>query len=158
MGRTRKVHSTGRFGSRYGVGIRKRVLKVETQQKEKHSCPECSLGVLKRKAAGVYFCTKCKKEFAGGAYVPKTMTGSLIKKMVMQKKYTPEVLEEGLEQPFSEKKLDQKEEKKESKKEKLITKAKSVLGIDKQPLNLLEKALPKQKVEQKTEKKEKKEK
>jgi len=127
MGRTKKVNSTGRFGSRYGVGIRKRVLKVEIQQKAKHSCPECSLGVLKRKEAGVYFCTKCKKEFAGGAYVPETMTGSLIKKMVLQKKYSPEILEEETEQEPT----PLKEEKKESKTEKLITKAKSVLGIDK---------------------------
>ncbi|MBU2099710.1 50S ribosomal protein L37ae [Candidatus Micrarchaeota archaeon] len=93
MGKTAKVHSTGRFGSRYGVGIRKRVLKVELQQKDRKKCPECGLSKLKRKAAGIYFCAKCKKEFAGGAYIPETMTGSLIKKMVSQKQFSSELIE-----------------------------------------------------------------
>ncbi len=129
---TKKVYSTGRFGSRYGVGIRKRVIKVEAQQKKKKKCPECNLGTLKRRAAGIYFCSKCKKEFAGGAYVPETMTGSLIKKMVSQKKFSSEIKEE--EQEETEIKIKAKPAKKEEKKtekKNLIKKAKSVLGIDK---------------------------
>ncbi|PIN98337.1 MAG: hypothetical protein COT90_04730 [Candidatus Diapherotrites archaeon CG10_big_fil_rev_8_21_14_0_10_31_34] len=131
MSKTKKVHSTGRFGSRYGVGIRKRVLKVELQQKQKQNCPDCNHGILKRKASGIYECSKCNKQIAGGAYVPETMTGSLIKKIVSQKKFSSgiEELNEIKEQPFSEKVEQKGEEKKESKKEKLLTKAKSVLGM-----------------------------
>jgi len=127
---TKKVHSTGRFGSRYGVGIRKKVLKVELKQKAKHKCPVCELGKLKRKAAGIYFCSKCKTEFAGGAYVPETMTGSLVKKMVSQKRFSSEldVFEEELPEEIKPKREIKKEE---SKKEKLLTKAKTVLGIEK---------------------------
>jgi len=152
MGRTKKVDSTGRFGSRYGVGIRKRVLKVEQQQKIKQKCPDCNLGKLKRKAAGVYQCSKCKKEFAGGAYIPETMTGSLIKKIVSQKKFSSS-FEEFDKQGQKVEVKEVKEEKKESKKEKLLTKAKTVLGIQ----TFSKKFDQKQKAEQKEEKKEEKE-
>ncbi len=125
MAKTRKVHSTGRFGSRYGVGIRKRILKVEDKQREKQRCPECGLGTLKRKSAGIFECSKCSKRFAGGAYVPETMTGSLIKKMVSQKQFSSASKEEpGLPE--------EKPKEKETKKENLLTKAKNVLGIKKQ--------------------------
>lgn len=123
---TKKVYSTGRFGSRYGVGIRKRVIKVEARQRAKKKCPECKLGNLKRRAAGIYFCSKCEKEFAGGAYVPETMTGSLIKKMVSQKKFSSELKEE--EEP---KEIEVKVKKEPEEKKDLIKKAKIVLGLDK---------------------------
>ena len=89
MGSTRKVKTTGRFGSRYGVGIRKRVIKVETKQKQKHTCPECGFKKVKRLAAGLYVCNKCSLKFAGGAYIPVTMSGSIVKKMVTQKSFLP---------------------------------------------------------------------
>jgi large subunit ribosomal protein L37Ae len=127
MGKTKKVHSTGRFGSRYGVGIRKRILKVEMQQKEKQKCSVCGLGTLKRKAAGVFVCSKCERRFAGGAYFFETMTGSLIKKMVSQKKFSAELLE--MQEPQAELPIEEKKE--EPKKEKLLDKAKLVLGIKK---------------------------
>jgi large subunit ribosomal protein L37Ae len=130
MGRTSKVDSTGRFGSRYGVGIRKRVLKIETQQRESKKCPVCGLSKLKRKKAGIYFCSKCKREFAGGAYVPETMTGSFIKKMVSQKQFSVES-DQLKEEEQTE--IKEKEPKKEPKKEKLLDKAKSVLGLTEKP-------------------------
>ncbi len=128
MGRTSKVYSTGRFGVRYGVGIRKRVIKVEAQQKDRKKCPFCGLSKLKRKAAGIFSCEKCGKEFAGGAYFPETMTGSLIKKMVSQKRFSS-ALEETKEE--AEPEIKKIEPKKESKGEKLLTKAKTVLGLKK---------------------------
>jgi len=93
MGNTQKVGSTGRFGSRYGVGIRKRVVKIEKIQKRKHKCPQCGFEKVKRKAAGIYACAKCKAEFAGGAYTPETMSGSIVKKMVSQKSFLPNMNE-----------------------------------------------------------------
>ena len=87
MGRTKKVKTTGRFGSRYGVGIRRRVIKIEAVQKKKHKCPKCGFLRVKRLAAGIYECKKCKTRIAGGAYLPETMSGSIVRKMVTQKAF-----------------------------------------------------------------------
>ena len=54
MGNTKKVRTAGRFGSRYGVGIRKRLLKVEDKQEKNYACPFCGFKKVKRKAAGLY--------------------------------------------------------------------------------------------------------
>jgi len=86
---TKKVKRTGRFGSRYGVGIRKRLLKIEAGQFAPHNCPECSAPRVRRKAPGIFYCRKCGYEFAGGAYFPETMTGNIVKKMVSQKVFLP---------------------------------------------------------------------
>lgn len=149
MAKTKKVHSTGRFGSRYGVGIRKRVLKVEVQQKQKQKCSYCNLGIMKRKASGIFECSKCGKQIAGGAYVPETMTGSLIKKIVSQKKFSSGFQKLDSKKQESDEIEIKKEEKKHSKKEELLTKAKSVLGIQ----TFSKKFDQKQKAEQKTEEK-----
>ena len=94
MGETKKVASTGRFGSRYGVGIRKKVLKVESIQVQKKICPNCGSNNVKRKSAGIFFCNKCSHKFVGGAYIPKTLTGKIISQMVSQKNFAPKELEE----------------------------------------------------------------
>ncbi|MDD5163631.1 MAG: 50S ribosomal protein L37ae [Candidatus ainarchaeum sp.] len=86
---TKKVKRTGRLGSRYGVGIRKRLLKIESEQFAPHNCPECGAPKVKRKAPGIFYCKKCGYEFAGGAYVPETMSGTIVKKMVSQKVFLP---------------------------------------------------------------------
>ncbi len=86
--KTKRVKSAGRFGSRYGVGIRKRVLKVEEKQRQKHICPHCKKGQLKRQATGIYVCSKCGLKIAGGAYTPTTLIGNAVKKMVSQKSFS----------------------------------------------------------------------
>lgn len=93
MAGTLKVGKTGRYGSRYGVGIRKRLLKVEEKQSQKYPCPKCGFSKLKRKSKGVYICRKCKVKFTGGAYVPATQTGIIVRKTVLQKKFMPYVAE-----------------------------------------------------------------
>jgi large subunit ribosomal protein L37Ae len=87
MGNTKKVDSTGRLGSRYGVGIRKRLLKTELKQKQKTTCPKCHSGKLKRIDRGIFVCKKCSAKIAGGTFIPQTLTGGIIKKMVSQKKF-----------------------------------------------------------------------
>jgi large subunit ribosomal protein L37Ae len=87
MGKTKKVRSTGRLGSRYGVGIRKRLVKVEDKQKKQSKCPFCGFDRVKRKAAGLYSCRKCNAEFTGGAYVSETLVAKAIRKMVTQKSF-----------------------------------------------------------------------
>ena len=69
---TKKVGSTGRFGPRYGTKTKKLIAKVEKRHKEMKTCPYCERSTLKRVAAGIWYCKKCKTKFAGGAYLPKS--------------------------------------------------------------------------------------
>ena len=93
MKTTKKVKSTGRFGSHYGVGIRKRVLKVEERQNKAATCPFCKFKRIRRKAAGLFECKKCGAEFTGGAYESETLIGKTIKKMVTQKSFALSAVE-----------------------------------------------------------------
>ena len=93
MGKTRKVRSAGRFGSRYGVGIRKRLLKIEDKQRKYYKCPSCGYEKAKRTAPGIFKCRKCDLVFAGGAYFPVTLPGSIVQKMVTQRSFLPQVKE-----------------------------------------------------------------
>jgi large subunit ribosomal protein L37Ae len=68
---TKKVGSTGRYGPRYGTKSKKIIAAVESKQ-GKDPCPFCERKTLKRIAPGIWYCKKCKKKFAGGAYFPKT--------------------------------------------------------------------------------------
>jgi large subunit ribosomal protein L37Ae len=70
MGHTKKVGTTGRFGPRYGSTIRKRVAEIESEQKAYHKCPNCETRTLRRVAAGIWECKKCKMKYAGGAWKP----------------------------------------------------------------------------------------
>ena len=114
MGKTKKVRKAGRLGSRYGIGIRKRLLKIEDKQQKRYSCPFCGFKRVKRKGAGIYVCGKCNARFAGGAYLPTTLPGSIIKKTVAQKSFSSK--EKGLEEILEKK--DEEKEKGEEKKEK----------------------------------------
>ncbi|MFW9918131.1 MAG: 50S ribosomal protein L37ae [Candidatus Thorarchaeota archaeon] len=85
MARTKKVGSTGRFAARYGAKLRRRVLDIEKKRNEPHRCPACATRALKRKAAGLWKCTKCELLFAGGAYVPYTDAGKAAKRAIAQR-------------------------------------------------------------------------
>jgi large subunit ribosomal protein L37Ae len=73
--RTKKVGTSGRFGPRYGVKIRRRVGKLEMRQKQNHTCPECQYQAVKRISTGIWKCHHCGHKFAGGAYLPTTTVG-----------------------------------------------------------------------------------
>jgi len=72
--KTLKAGVVGRLGPRYGVRIRRRVLDVETVQRQKHSCPRCLAKSVKRVSSGVWRCRRCGLTFAGGAYRPIVTT------------------------------------------------------------------------------------
>lgn len=119
---TKKVGSAGRFKARYGVGIRKRLIKVEEKQRKASVCQNCGFEKVKRQGTGIYHCKKCGLQFAGGAFLPQTMSGALVKKMVSQKSFLPSVeelisLKEG-EEAKPEKKAGKKAGKKAKKAEK----------------------------------------
>jgi len=85
MARTKKVGSTGRYGSRYGAKLRRRVLDIDNRRKDPTRCPSCATKALKRKAVGLWICTKCDLLFAGGAYVPFTDAGKAAKRVIAQR-------------------------------------------------------------------------
>ena len=82
-----EVRHTRRFGARYGVSVKARVEEVEVKQRKKHVCPKCGFQKVKRVSTGIFSCTKCRHKYAGGAYYPQTMTGSIITKMVSQRSF-----------------------------------------------------------------------
>jgi large subunit ribosomal protein L37Ae len=69
---TKKVGTTGRYGPRYVTKTKKVVLEMENKEKQARVCPYCERPALKRIAAGIWYCKKCKTKFAGGAYFPKS--------------------------------------------------------------------------------------
>lgn len=62
----KKIGAAGRFGAGYGK-IKQRLIAVEAKQRIRQDCPFCK-GRTKRKAKGIWNCTKCGKEFAGGTF------------------------------------------------------------------------------------------
>jgi len=59
--------SAGRFGTRYGVHVKRKIAKIESLQDRKQSCIFCR-GKSKRLSKGIWLCQKCGKKFAGHAY------------------------------------------------------------------------------------------
>jgi len=68
MTKTKKIKHSGRFGVRYGIVTKARINKIEAKQRKKQKCPFCKAFKLKREAAGIWFCNKCKRRFASSAY------------------------------------------------------------------------------------------
>ena len=62
---------TKRFGARYGLKTKKKFANVEKKHRGKHKSPFCNKLSVKRLAAGIWFCKKTKKKFAGKAYTPQ---------------------------------------------------------------------------------------
>lgn len=65
------VGTTGRFGSRYGKGVKKKVAAIEKVQRKRHACPQCGMPYVKRVSSGIWKCRKCGAKFAGPAYIPR---------------------------------------------------------------------------------------
>jgi large subunit ribosomal protein L37Ae len=81
MGRTKKIGPTRGLGARYGSTVRKRYIKVVTELKKPHTCPQCGFQRVKRVSVGVWECRKCGFVFAGGAYTPTTKLGMVAKRV-----------------------------------------------------------------------------
>jgi large subunit ribosomal protein L37Ae len=83
MGRkTKKVGMARGLGTRYGATVRKRYVKVVTEAKKTHRCPQCGSVAVKRENLGIWNCRKCGNTFAGGAYTPVTKLGVVAKRQV----------------------------------------------------------------------------
>lgn len=70
--RTKKVGSSGRFGPRYGLSVKKQISSIDRNRHSKYTCPRCLKKNVKRVSAGVWECRSCSLKFAGGAYSPRT--------------------------------------------------------------------------------------
>jgi large subunit ribosomal protein L37Ae len=79
--RTKKVGPTRGFGPRYGATVRKRYIKVITELKKRHKCPQCGFSQVKRVSVGVWECRKCGYTFTGGAYTPTTKLGVIARRV-----------------------------------------------------------------------------
>jgi large subunit ribosomal protein L37Ae len=80
LGRTKKVGPTRGLGVRYGATVRKRYVKVITELRKAHRCPQCGFAKVKRESVGVWKCRKCGFTFTGGAYTPVTKLGVVAKR------------------------------------------------------------------------------
>ena len=70
--RTKKVGSSGKFGPRYGLSVKKQIRQVDKSKGSKYSCPRCTKKNVKRVSAGIWECRSCSLKFTGGAYSPQT--------------------------------------------------------------------------------------
>ena len=102
MGRTKKVGPTRGLGVRYGLSVRKRYIKVITELRRPHACPQCGLPRVKRESVGVWKCRKCGYTFTGGAYVPTTKLGVVAKRVAKGAHVEEAVKTAGAEAPAEE--------------------------------------------------------
>ncbi|MEM1906241.1 MAG: 50S ribosomal protein L37ae [Thermosphaera sp.] len=73
MGKTKVVKIAGRYGTRYGSTLRKKVRDILMKRYAPHQCPFCGYqGKVVRVSTGIWMCRKCGNKWAGGAYLPKT--------------------------------------------------------------------------------------
>jgi large subunit ribosomal protein L37Ae len=84
MGRTKKVGPAGKFGTRYGMRVRKKWLEVEKKQRISHECPVCKKPSVKRISTGIWQCRKCETKFAGGAYLPMTGVAQAVDRIIQR--------------------------------------------------------------------------
>ena len=80
MPKTKKVGPTRGLGTRYGATVRKRYVKVITELKKPHTCPNCGFVRVHRESVGVWKCKKCNFTFTGGAYTPNTKLGAIARR------------------------------------------------------------------------------
>ncbi len=66
--KTKKTRYAGKFGSGYGVRVRKEYNKIEELQRKRQKSPFFERGKAKRIAAGIWKCMKTGRIFAGHAY------------------------------------------------------------------------------------------
>ena len=76
----KKVGPTRGLGARYGSTVRKRYVKVVTELKRPHRCPQCNFVRVHRVSVGVWKCGKCGYTYAGGAYTPVTKLGVIARR------------------------------------------------------------------------------
>jgi large subunit ribosomal protein L37Ae len=80
--RTKKVKVAGRYGPRYGLRVRRSLIKIEEAQRRKYICKRCGKKSVKRTGTGIWECRSCGYKFAGGTYVPRTPAMKIVDQSV----------------------------------------------------------------------------
>eukprot|EP01006_Ploeotia_vitrea_P024294 TRINITY_DN57077_c0_g2_i2.p2 TRINITY_DN57077_c0_g2~~TRINITY_DN57077_c0_g2_i2.p2 ORF type:complete len:106 (+),score=5.88 TRINITY_DN57077_c0_g2_i2:41-319(+) len=80
--RTQKVGIAGKFGTRYGANLRKRVKKLEISQHTRHYCGTCGKYDMRRKAVGIWYCKSCEKYWSGGAWSLSTTAATTARQTI----------------------------------------------------------------------------
>jgi large subunit ribosomal protein L37Ae len=80
--RTKKVKTAGRFATRYGVRVRRTIVKIEGIQRKKYVCKKCGKKAVKRVGTGIWKCRSCGYKFAGGTYTPATSAMKIVEQSV----------------------------------------------------------------------------
>jgi large subunit ribosomal protein L37Ae len=75
MTKTKIVGSSGRFGVRYGISVRRKIADIESKQRQKQFCIFCK-GKSKRVSKGIWLCNRCGKKFAGHAFFLEKEVGA----------------------------------------------------------------------------------
>jgi len=68
MALPKALASIKRFGARYGRTVKHKFARIEREQRKKYKCPYCNYTKVKRAAAGIWQCRKCKAKFTSKAY------------------------------------------------------------------------------------------
>ena len=82
----KKVNLAGKYGARYGWGLKKKIINIEQMSHSKYVCPKCNRMNVKRVSAGIWQCRKCNVKIAGGAYNVKTSSTEMIEKIFARKR------------------------------------------------------------------------
>ncbi|KAI4292417.1 large subunit ribosomal protein L37Ae [Pancytospora philotis] len=83
---TKKVGITGKYGTRYGSTLRKRIKSIEESQHKKYICDACGKLSVKRLCVGIWQCKSCSHKFAGAAYAPSSTLGQSFKALISSNK------------------------------------------------------------------------
>ena len=70
--RTQKLGATAKYGSRYGVSVRRRAGAALKKKSRNYTCPVCHYQKVTRQVAGIWECKKCGHKFSGGVWEPFT--------------------------------------------------------------------------------------
>merc|ERR1711970_951142 len=89
--RTKKVGIVGKYGTRYGASLRKTVKKMEITQHSTYICPFCGKEAMKRKAVGIWECSRCAKVVAGGAWVYSTTAAAQVRSAIRRLREMKEI-------------------------------------------------------------------
>ncbi|OYT35227.1 MAG: 50S ribosomal protein L37ae [Candidatus Aenigmarchaeota archaeon ex4484_52] len=81
----KKTKLAGKFGAKYGLSIRKKIIKIEESSHKKYICPYCKRKNIRRISAGIWQCKKCSTKIAGGAYALTTSSSEIIDKIFAKK-------------------------------------------------------------------------
>ena len=82
MPRTKKVKMAGRFGPRYGIRVRRAIIEIESQQRQRYICKKCGKKAVKRVGTAIWECKSCGYKFAGGAYIPVSPTAKIVEQAI----------------------------------------------------------------------------